>query len=81
MSEHGIEASPGVSITYEELKRQIKAVTDPLNQQLAQRCELMQELRCEKAHRRHEETACTRATISSSTIAGLFDTFILLAVR
>ena len=40
MSHHEIETSTGASVTSEEAARQIKAVTDPLPQQLAQLCEL-----------------------------------------
>ena len=32
MSDHEVETSPSVSVTPEEVARQIKAVTDPLSQ-------------------------------------------------
>ena len=44
------ETSSFVSVTFEEAARQIKAVTDPLTQPLTHLCELMQELRNERAH-------------------------------
>ena len=69
MSDHKIETSRSVSVT-----RQIKAATDPLTQQLAHLFQLMQELRNEQAHRRHEETASSRSAISSSGSAGRSDT-------
>ena len=73
MSDHEVEASPSVSVTSEEVAWQVKAVTDPLTQQLAHLCELMQELRNEQAHRRHEEIASSRAASSSSGSAGRSD--------
>ena len=57
MSDHEIEASASVSVTSGEVARQIKAVTDPLSQQLAHLCELMREIRNEQVNRRHKETA------------------------
>ena len=68
-----METSSSVSVTSEEVVRQIKALTDPLTQQLAHLCELMQELRNEQAHRRHEETASSRAARASTSIAGRSD--------
>ena len=65
MSDPKTETSSSVSVTSEEVACQIKAATDPLTQPLANLCELMQELKNEKANRRHEETA-------SSRIAGTF---------
>ena len=64
MSDLETGTSPSVSVMSEEVARQTKAVTDHLTQQLAHLCELMQELRNEQAHRRHEETA-SRAASSS----------------
>ena len=57
----------------EEVARQIKAVTDPLSEQLTQPCELMPELRKEQAMRRHDEMASSRATSSSSSSVGRSD--------
>ena len=65
MSDPENETSSSVSVTSEEVARQIKTVRDPLTQQLAHLCELVKELRNEKAHRRHEETASPRATSTS----------------
>ena len=66
LSDHKVETSPSVSVTSEKFVCQIKAVTDSLTQQLAHLCELIQELRNEKTHRRHEETASSRAASSST---------------
>ena len=49
-----------------DVERQIRAVTDPLTQQLAHLCELIKELRDAHTHRRHEETASSRTTSSST---------------
>ena len=73
MSDHEIETSPSVSATFGEVARQIKPVADPLTQQLAHLCELMQDVRIEQVHRRHEETASSRAASSSSGSDGLSD--------
>ena len=54
MSDHKLETLSGVSVTSEEVARQIKVVTDPLSQQTAH-CEGIQELRNEQGNRRHEE--------------------------
>ena len=64
MSDPEIETSPSKTITSEDVERQIRAVTGPLTQQLVHLCELMKELRDVHAHRRHEETASSRATSS-----------------
>ena len=66
MSNPENQTSSSVSVTSEEVARRIKAVTDPLIQQLTHLCELMRELRNEQPHRRHEETASSR-TVSAST--------------
>ena len=73
MTDHELETSPSVSVTSEEVARQIKAVTNPLSQQLAYLCEIMRELRNEQVNRRHEETASSRAARSSSGIGGWSD--------
>ena len=73
MSDHEVEISPSVSITSEEVACQIKAVFHPLTQQLANLCELMQELKNEQAHRRHEETASLIVARSSTAITGRSD--------
>ena len=70
MSDPETETSPSVSVTSDEVARQIKAVVDPLTQQLAHLCELMQEVRNEQAPRRHEETASSRAASKSTGSAG-----------
>ena len=41
MSDPEIETSPSEAVTSEDVERQIRAVTDPLTQQLAHLCELM----------------------------------------
>ena len=74
MSDHEVETSPSVSVTSEEVARQIEAVLDPISQQLAHLSELMQELRIEQAHRYHEKTASSKAASSSSGGAGWSDT-------
>ena len=74
MSDHEIETSSSVFVTSEEVARQIKAVTDPLSQQVAHLCELLRELRNEQVNRRHEETASSGAASSSSGSVGRSDT-------
>ena len=74
MSDLKAETSPSVSVTSEGVARQIKAVTDPLTQQLAHLCELRQKLRNEQAHRCHEEAASPRAASTSTGSAGRSDT-------
>ena len=44
MSDHKVETSPSVSVTSEEVSRQVKAVTDPLTQQLAHLCRFLHEI-------------------------------------
>ena len=61
-----IEPSSCEAITSEDVERQIRAVIDPLTQQLAHLCELMKDVRDAKTHRHHEETASSRATSSST---------------
>ena len=77
MSDPKTETSPSVSVTSEEVGRQIKAVTDPLTQQLAHLCVIMQKLRNEQAHIRYEETASSRAASTSTGSASRFNTFLL----
>ena len=55
MSVHEAENSSTVSVTYEEVAWQFSAITDPLTQQLAPLCDIMRELKNEKANRRHKE--------------------------
>ena len=62
-----------VSVTSQEVGRQIKAVIGPLTQQLTHLCELMQELRNEQAHRCREETTCSRAASTFTGSAGRTD--------
>ena len=69
ISNHKIETSPSVSVTSEEVARQIKAVTRPLSQQLAHLYELMRELRNEQMNKRDEETASSRVA-SSLSVSG-----------
>ena len=66
MSDPKTETSSSVSVTSEEVARQIKTATDLLTQQLANLCELMQELKNEQANRRHEETASSRTARTSA---------------
>ena len=66
MSDPEIETSTSEAGTSEDVERQIRAVTDPLTQQLAHLCELMKELWDAHAHRRHEETTSSIATSSST---------------
>ena len=67
MSDPEIETSSSEAVTSEDVERQLRAVTDPLTQQLAHLCELMKELWDEQTHRRHEETTSSR---TASTSAG-----------
>ena len=74
MSYHKIETSSSASVRSEEVARQIKAVTDPLTQQLAHHLyELLQELGNQQAHRRHEEAASLRAASSYTGSASRSD--------
>ena len=66
MSDLENETSPSESVSSEDVARQIKAVKDPLTQQLALLWELLKELRDEQALRRHEETASSRAASTST---------------
>ena len=67
MSDPEYETSSGEVVTSEDVERQIRAVTDPLTQQLAHLYELMKELRDAQTHRRQEETASSRTVSSSSS--------------
>ena len=66
MSDPEIETSSSEAVTFEDVERQIRAVTDPLTQQLAHLCELMKELRDVQTHRRHEETVSSRTAGTSA---------------
>ena len=66
MSDNAKENSSNVSVTSQEVSRQIKAVTDPLLEQLAGFWELMRDLENEQANRRQEETNSFRAASSLS---------------
>ena len=70
MSDPENETATSVSVTSENIECQVRAVTDPLTQQLVHFCELMKEIRDEQAPRRHQETTSSRAasTSTSSTI-------------
>ena len=57
MSDPKIETSSSEAVTFEDVECQIRALIDPLTQQLAHLCELMKELQNAQAHRRHEKTA------------------------
>ena len=57
MSEREVETLSSVSVTSEEVARQIRAVNDPLTQQLAHLCELMRDFYNEQSSRHHEETS------------------------
>ena len=70
-SDHEIETSTSVSVTPEEVARQIRAVTDPFSQQLAHLCELMRELKNEQANRRHEQTTFSRIASRLTAAGGL----------
>ena len=72
-SDPEIETSPSEAVTFEDVERQIRAITDPLTQQLAHLCELMKELRGAHMHGRHEETASSRAFSSSTGARSRFD--------
>ena len=63
--------SPSESVTFQDVARQIEAVTDQLTQQLIHLCELMKELRNEQAQRRHEVAASPTAVSASTAQAGL----------
>ena len=73
MSDIENETSTSESVASEDVAPQIRAVTDPLTQQLAHLCELMKELRDEQAHRCHEEAASSRAASTSTGSVGRFD--------
>ena len=60
MSDHEIETSLSLFVLFEEVARQIRAVADPLLQQLAHVCELMREVKNEQVNWRHEETTSSR---------------------
>ena len=64
MSDYEVETLPSVSGISEEVARQIKAVTDPLSQQIAHPSELKQEIRNEPINRRHNETTSSRSASS-----------------
>ena len=66
MSDPKIETSSSEAVTFEVIQRQIGAVTDLLTEQLAHLCEIIRELRDTHTHRRHEYTASSRATSSST---------------
>ena len=67
MSHPEIETSSSEAVMSEDVERQIRAVLDPLTQQLTHFCdELMKELRDAHTFRRHEQTASSRATTSST---------------
>ena len=56
MSNHKTENFSSVSVAPEEVAPLIKAVTDPLTQQLTHLFEFIRELNIKQANRRHEET-------------------------
>ena len=60
-----IETSSSEAVSSEDVEHQIRAVTELLTQKLVHLCELTKELRDALAHRRHEETASSRALNSS----------------
>ena len=64
MSDYEVETLPSVSGMSEEVARQIKAVTDPLFQQIAHPSELKQEIRNEQMNRRHNDTTSSRSASS-----------------
>ena len=66
MSDHYVGNSTSLTVTSQEVVRQIKAVTDPLRQQLEHLSELLHELRNEQSDESHEETASFRSAKSSS---------------
>ena len=66
MFDHKMETSPSVSVTSEDVARQIRAVTDALSEHLAHLCESMREFKNEQLDRRHEETGSSRTASSSS---------------
>ena len=74
MSDPEDETSTSEAVTSEDVSRQIKAVTGPLTQQLSHLCKLLKKLRDKQAHRRHEETASSRAASSNTGSAGRSDT-------
>ena len=59
--DHDVENSSSVSVTSDEVARQIRAVTDPFTQQLAHLCQLMHDLRNELSSRRHKKVASFRS--------------------
>ena len=73
MSDHeAAEKSPRVSVTSDEVAQQIRAVIDPPTRQFVHFCELMRELKNERANRCHEEIASFGAVSpTSGTTTGL----------
>ena len=61
-----IKSSPSGAVTSEDVERHGRDVIDVLTQQLAHLCEIKKDLRDAHADRRHEETAYSRATGSST---------------
>ena len=74
MSDHELDNSSSVSVTSEEVARQMKEVTDPLAHHLAHFSELMRELENDQANRHHEDTASFRAASSLSDSGKRSDT-------
>ena len=66
MSDHEAENSSNVSVTSWEVAREVRAVTDPLTQQLPHICELLRRFNNEQAKRYPEETASFTASGSTS---------------
>ena len=68
-----METSASVSVTSGEFASQIRAVTDPLSQQLAHLRELLRELKNEQMNRRHDEITSSKTDSSSSGSGGRSD--------
>ena len=66
MSDHETENSSSASVISEEVAQQIRAVVDPVLQQLHHICKSMCEMKNKQAKRPHEETASFRGATSLS---------------
>ena len=80
MTDPESETSSSGAVTSEGVESQMRAVTDPLTQQLAHLCELMKDLRDAQTLRRHEEAASSRAIGSCTSSTSITDTHILQVI-
>ena len=64
MSDDETENITANSVTYKEVSRQIKFVTNRMGRQLERICELMKELKDKQSRRSYEDTLSCIATVS-----------------